>query len=143
MIKHLIVLLVLLVSISYSQSIQLGPFVLLQDIEVVRSNCKSLTFVKSGYHEEYVADNGDEFKWELKFQDNDLQNISMTAPFSMTKEEYLGVVDGYSSRFGRRPDHMTDLGSGGMSIWRNEYVEHYILYNGEKQQLIVRIHPKY
>ena len=143
MFKRLTVLLVLLVSISYSQGPVLGPFMLLESIDEARAKCKSLTFVKSGFNEEYVADIGDEFKWELHFDDNKLQSIMMISRPGATRPDYIDVVDKFSGIIGRRPGNSSAMGDGYLSWWRNEYVEFQVIYNAKTQLLTLFLYPNY
>ncbi len=134
MIKHLIVLLLMLASIGYSQVISLGPFTLMESISEARAHCVTMTHTKSGIFEVYSADLGNKYEWELSFDDDALYNIYMVAenePF----DTYRGIVAEYTKIMGRQPDNTSSY----MSSWRKDYVQFRIMHNSDDRKVILEL----
>ena len=144
---RLILALVLLTQISYAQMINLGPFTLLESMESARAKCISLKHSESfGSLEQYVADDGGKFPFQLMFSGNQVYSISMIADNS-TYADYERAVKDFTKTLGRYPDNKygpTDvLPWHGSVWWWYDQVTFDITFVPKMNRVILNLKPRY
>ena len=96
---------ILLINVGYAQMISLGPFTLLESMESARAKCISLKHSDSfGSLEQYIADDGGKFPFQLMFSGNQVYSISMIADNS-SYADYERAVKDFTKTLGRYPDN--------------------------------------
>jgi hypothetical protein len=144
---RLILALVLLTQISYAQMINLGPFTLLESMESARAKCISLKHSESfGPLEQYVADDGGKFPFQLMFSGNQVYSISMIADNS-TYADYERAVKDFTKTLGRYPDNKYGpsdlLPIHGAVWWWRDMVTFDITYAPKMNRVILNLKPRY
>mgnify|MGYP007123672418 CR=1 FL=1 len=147
MIFRLIPLVLLLINFGYCQMISLGPFTLLESMESVRAKCISLKHSESfGSLEQYVADEGGKFPFQLMFSGNQLYSISMIADNS-SYADYERAVKDFTKSLGRYPDNKYGpsdlLPIHGAVWWWRDIVTFDITYAPKMNRVILSLAPRY
>ena len=144
---RIITLALLLINIGHAQMITLGPFRLLESMESARAKCISLKHSESfGPLEQYVADDGGKFPFQLMFSGNQVYSISMIADNS-SYADYEGAVNDFTKTLGRYPDNKygpTDLlPIHGSVWWWRDMVTFDITYAPKMNRVILNLKPRY
>jgi len=137
----------ILISSSYAQMISLGPFTLLETMESARAKCVNLRHSESfGPLEQYIADDGGKFPFQLMFSGNQVYSISMIADNS-SYSDYERVVKDFTNTLGRYPDNKygpTDaLPWHGSVWWWRDMVTFDITYAPKMNRVILNLKPRY
>jgi hypothetical protein len=141
------VLLIFLANMCHAQMISLGPFTLLESMESARAKCISLKHSESfGPLEQYVADDGGKFPFQLMFSGNQVYSISMIADNS-SYSDYERAVKDFTKTLGRYPDNKygpTDvLPWHGSVWWWRDMVTFDITYAPKMNRVILNLKPRY
>ena len=137
----------LLINVCYAQMVSLGPFTLLESMESTRTKCISLKHSESlGSLEQYLADDGGKFPFQLMFSGNQVYSISMIADNS-SYADYEGAVNDFTKTLGRYPDNKygpTDLlPIHGSVWWWRDMVTFDITYAPKMNRVILNLKPRY
>jgi hypothetical protein len=140
-------LVLLLINIGHAQMISLGPFTLLESMESARAKCISLKHSESfGPLEQYVADDGGKFPFQLMFSGNKIYSISMIADNS-AYADYERAVKDFTKSLGRYPDNKygpTDvLPWHGSVWWWYDQVTFDITFVPKMNRVILNLKPRY
>ena len=140
-------LVLLLINIGHAQMISLGPFTLLESMESARAKCISLKHSESfGPLEQYVADDGGKFPFQLMFRGNKIYSISMIADNS-AYADYERAVKDFTKSLGRYPDNKygpTDvLPWHGSVWWWYDQVTFDITFVPKMNRVILNLKPRY
>jgi len=144
---RLIPFLLLLFNISYGQMISLGPFTLLESMESARAKCISLKHSESfGSIEQYVADDGGKFPFQLMFSGNQVYSISMIADNS-SYADYERAVKDFTKILGRYADNKYGptelLPMHGSVWWWYDQVTFDITFVPKMNRVILNLAPRY
>ena len=134
-------------NISYAQMISLGPFTLLENMESARAKCISLKHSESfGSLEQYIADDGGKFPFQLMFSGNLVYSISMVADNS-SYADYERAVKDFTNTLGRYPDNKYGpsdlLPIHGAVWWWRDMVTFDITYAPKMNRVILSLAPRY
>jgi len=145
--RRLTVLLIFLVNIGHAQMISLGPFTLLESMESARAKCVSLRHSESfGSLEQYVADHGGKFPFQLMFSGNQVYSISMIADNS-SYTDYERAVKDFTKTLGRYPDNKYGpndvLPWHGSVWWWYDQVTFDITFAPKMNRVILNLAPRY
>ena len=145
--NRLFPLVLLLINISYGQMISLGPFTLLESMESARAKCISLKHSESfGSLEQYVADDGGKFPFQLMFSGNQVYSISMIADNS-SYVDYERAVKDFTKTLGRYPDNKYGpndvLPWYGSVWWWYDQVTFDITFVPKMSRVILNLKPRY
>ncbi|MBT7091840.1 MAG: hypothetical protein HN936_01245 [Bacteroidetes bacterium] len=145
--NRLFPLVLLLINISYGQMISLGPFTLLESMESARAKCISLKHSESfGSLEQYVADDGGKFPFQLMFSGNQVYSISMIADNS-SYVDYERAVKDFTKTLGRYPDNKYGpndvLPWYGSVWWWYDQMTFDITFVPKMNRVILNLKPRY
>jgi len=137
----------ILANISCAQMISLGPFTLLESMESARAKCISLKHSDSyGSLEQYVADDGGKFPFQLMFSGNQVYSISMIADNS-SYTDYERAVKDFTKTLGRYPDNKYGptelLPMHGTVWWWYDQVTFDITFVPKMNRVILNLNPRY
>ena len=142
-----IILTILLINFGHAQMISLGPFTLLESMESARGKCISLKHSESfGSLEQYVADDGGKFPFQLMFSGDQVYSISMIADNS-SYADYERAVKDFTNTLGRYPDNKYGpsdlLPIHGAVWWWRDMVTFDITYAPKMNRVILNLKPRY
>ena len=141
------VLLIFLANMCHAQMISLGPFTLLESMESARAKCISLKHSESfGPLEQYVADDGGKFPFQLMFSGNKIYSISMIADNS-AYADYERAVKDFTKTLGRYPDNKYGpndvLPWYGSVWWWYDQMTFDITFVPKMNRVILNLKPRY